>query len=128
MVPECDHPGGKTRLNHSWDRLDFVSMAQKTGDLGKVIIPGYYMPLRHAHASFAGLTERLEIVGDIMSPTTESNPNLIDRSLMTAHVCVVDALLVQDERFKIHGLAEALQVCKQDFVHVWVGDAVIGPL
>lgn len=120
MIPECDHPGAKMRLNHSWSRLDFVAMAQKTGDLGKLIISGYYMPLRHAHASFAGMTERLEMVGDTMAPIVESDPNLIDRSLMTAHVCIVDAIRLQEERFKIEGLPEALQICRQDFDRVWV--------
>src|SRR5271166_5302349 len=41
MVPVCDHPGAKMRLNHTWSKLDFVAMAKKTGDLGKLIIPGY---------------------------------------------------------------------------------------
>jgi hypothetical protein len=55
-----------------------------------------------------------------MAPIVESDPKLIDRSLMTAHVCLVDAIRVQEERFKLEGLAEALQICKQDFGRVWV--------
>jgi hypothetical protein len=48
-IPVCDHPGAKTRLNHTWSRLDFVSLAKKAGSLGSLIVPGYYMPMRHAH-------------------------------------------------------------------------------
>jgi Family of unknown function (DUF5677) len=122
MVPVCDHPGAKMRLNHTWSKLDFVAMAKKTGDLGKLIIPGYYMPLRHAHASFAGLTERLEIVNGQMSLKTDAQPDMADRSLITAHNCILNALEVQKEHFKIEGLEEAMQVCFRDFVRVWSPD------
>lgn len=119
MIPECDHPDAKMRLNHSWSRLDFVAMAQQTGELGKLIIPGYYMPLRHAHTSFAGITERQEIIGETMTPTEASQPRLIDRSLMTANFCVLDAIWLQEQRFKVEGLTKALQTCKEDFAREW---------
>jgi hypothetical protein len=54
MIPVCDHPDAKMRLNQTWNKLDFVSMAKTTGDLGDLIIPGYYLPLRHAHPTFGG--------------------------------------------------------------------------
>jgi len=123
MVPVCDHPGAKMRLNHTWNKLDFVAMAKRTGDLGKLIIPGYYMPLRHAHATFAGLTERLEIVNGQMSLKTDAQPDMADRSLITAHNCILNALEVQKEHFKIEGLEEAMQVCFRDFVRVWSPDS-----
>jgi hypothetical protein len=123
MVPVCDHPGAKMRLNHTWSKLDFVAMAKRTGDLGKLIIPGYYMPLRHAHATFAGLTERLEIVNGQMSLKTDAQPDMADRSLITAHNCILNALEVQKEHFKIEGLEEAMQVCFRDFVRVWSPDS-----
>jgi hypothetical protein len=119
MVPVCDHPGAKMRVNHTWSKLDFVAMAKTAGALGKLIIPGYYFPLRHAHATFGGLTERLEIVDDRMGVKSEAQPETADRSLMTAHNCILNALEVQKERFKIEGLEEAMQVCFRDFVRVW---------
>jgi hypothetical protein len=54
MIPVCDHPDAKMRLNQTWNKLDFVSMAKTTGDLGDLIIPGYYLPLRYAHPTFGG--------------------------------------------------------------------------
>jgi hypothetical protein len=123
MVPVCDHPGAKMRLNHTWSKLDFVAMAKKTGDLGELIIPGYYMPLRHAHATFAGLTERLEIVNGQMSLKPDAQPEMADRSLITAHNCILNALEVQKEHFRIEGLEEAMQVCFRDFVRVWSPDS-----
>jgi len=119
MTPVCDHPDAKKRLRHSWNKLDFVAMAQKTGALGTLIVPGYYLPLRHAHATFGGLSERLEIVDDRMGISPDSQPELADQSLMTAHNCLLVALEVQKDYFKIEELSEPLQVCLKDWVRVW---------
>ena len=75
-------------------------MAKKAGEIGKLIVPGYYFPLRHAHPTFGGLTERLEIVNEQMSLKGNAQPEIADRSLMTAHNCILDALKVQSEHFK----------------------------
>jgi hypothetical protein len=123
MVPVCDHPGAKMRLNHTWNKLDFVAMAKRTGALGKLIIPGYYMPLRHAHPTFGGLTDRLEVVDRRMGLKGEAQTEIVDRSLMTAHNCILDALKVQSEHFKIEELEDAMQVCYQDFLRVWSPDS-----
>ncbi len=40
MIPVCDHPGSKMRLNHTWNKLDFVAMAKKAGEIGRLIIEG----------------------------------------------------------------------------------------
>lgn len=125
MVPVCDHPGAKMRLNHSWNKLDFVAMAKKTGELGTLILPGYYMPLRHAHPTFGGLTERLEIVDGRMGLDAEAQPEIADRSLTTAHNCILNALSVQGSHFKIEGLDEAMQVCYRDFYRVWSPDSPV---
>src|SRR5437016_5029379 len=119
MIPVCDHPGSKMRLNHTWNKLDFVAMAKKAGEIGKLIVPGYYFPLRDAHPTFGGLTERLEIVNEQMSLKGNAQPEIADRSLMTAHNCILDALKVQSEHFKIEGLEDAIQVFYCDFVRVW---------
>lgn len=119
MVPVCDHPGAKMRLNHTWNKLDFVAMAKKTGALGKLIIPGYYMPLRHAHPTFGGLEERLEVVDGHMHLKAEAQTEIVDRSLMTAHNRMLDALQVQYEHFQIAEMQDVMQICFQDFLRVW---------
>jgi hypothetical protein len=123
MIPVCDHTGSKMRLNHTWNKLDFVAMAKNAGAIGKLIVPGYYFPLRHAHPTFGGLTERLEIVHEKMSLKGDPQPEIVDRSLMTAHNCILDALKVQSEHFSIEGLEDAIQVCYRDFVRVWSPDS-----
>jgi hypothetical protein len=67
------------------------------------------MPLRHTHPTFGGLTERLEIVDGHMSLKAGPQPEIVDRSLMTAHNCMLDALKVQSEHFEIEGLEDAIR-------------------
>lgn len=119
MITDCKKCGTK-RLNHTWNKLDFIAMAKKTGGgLDKMIIPGYYFPLRHAHPSFAGLSQGMEIVDDTLTPGPDSRPELADDSLRSAHSLILNVLEVQNERFKIEGLAELNQVCLKDWVRVW---------
>jgi hypothetical protein len=101
------------------EQTGLVAMAKKTGALGTLIVPGYYLPLRHAHATFGGLSERLEIVDGRMGVSPDAQPEVADESLMTAHNCMLVALDVQKDYFKIQGLEEALQVCYTDFVRLW---------
>lgn len=122
MITDCDECGTK-RLNHTWNKLDFVSMAKKTGAIGTLIVGGYFLPLRHAHSTFAGLKERLEIVDDRMGFQPESQPKMADRALSMAHNCILNVLEVQNERFKIDGLAEELQTCFKDYLEVWAPDS-----
>lgn len=125
MVPVCDHPNPKMRLNHTWNKLNFVAMAKKTGELGTLILPGYYLPLRHSHATFGGLTERLETVDGRMGIKVEAQPEIADRSLTTAHNCILNALGVQGSHFKIEGLEDAMQICYRDFYRVWSPDSAV---
>jgi len=123
MIAVCDHLGAKERLNHTWNKLDFASMAKTTGVLGDLIIPGYYLPLRHAHPTFGGFSERLEIVDGASSLKSESQPAVADRSLMTAHNCILFMLTVQKEHFKLGALEDPLQVCERDFLRMWTPDS-----
>jgi hypothetical protein len=106
-----------------WNKLDFVAMAKKTGAIGTQIVPGYFLPLRHAHTTFGGLRERLEIVDDRMGFQPESQPEMADAALLTAHSCLLNVLEVQKERFNIPGLEEQLQVSFRDFLEIWVPDS-----
>jgi hypothetical protein len=121
MIDDCKKCGTK-RLNHTWSKLDFVAMAKKTGSLGELIVAAYFFSLRHAHATFGGLTERLEITDDRME-MKQDQTDVADRSLIPAHLCILNVLEVLDERFKIEGLKEAIQVCFQDYERVWTSES-----
>lgn len=106
--------------NNTWNGLDFVSMAKRAGAIGTLIVPGYFDPLRHAHTTFGGLKDRLEIVDERIQFQHEPEPAVADQALMTAHNCILNVLEVQSERFKIDGLQEQLQTCLREFVEIWM--------
>jgi len=119
MITDCKRCGTK-RANHSWNKLHFAAMAKKTGPIGSLIVHGYFIPLRHSHSTFKAITERIEKAEDRMGFQRESEPKVADEALMTAHNCVLVALDVQKEHFKIEGLDAALDTCVRDWALVWM--------
>jgi Family of unknown function (DUF5677) len=120
MVTDCETCGTK-RVNHTWNKLDFVAMAKKT-PLGQLIVPGYYLPLRQAHSTVASLLSRLEEtegggVGFIPSAQREA----ADDALMTAHNIILLVLEAQEEHFKLVSLKKQLEVCRDDFMDIAKG-------
>lgn len=123
MITDCRKCETK-RLNHTWSKLDFATMAKRSGRLGTLIVPAYYTPLIHAHSNVASLTSRLaplEGGGFTFVPTAQRRE--ADSVLVTAHNVILHVLEVQEERFSVPGLREKLQTCSQDFLDVWKGRA-----
>jgi hypothetical protein len=58
-----------------------------------------------------------------MSLKSESQTDIADSSLMTAHNCLLCMLMVQKDDFKLEALEELLQVCLRDFVRIWAPDS-----
>ena len=120
MVKSCKSKTcDEMRLSHTWSRLDFVSMAKKAGPIGTLIVPAYFIPLRHAHPTLGSLSERIEIRDERMEFQSEDQPDMADQALMAAHNCVLIALEVQAERFNVNGLAEAMDTCVRDWRDIW---------
>ena len=118
MVTDCKKCGTK-RLNHSWNKLDFVSMAKQCGEIGMLRYPAYYVPLRHTHATVGSLLSRLEDkeiegVSFVSAPQRKE----ADEALMSAQNVIFQVLKVQEEHFKLPGLAEQIKRCEQDFVEM----------
>jgi hypothetical protein len=108
---------GTERLNHSWSKSNFVALSKTTGSLGRL---GYYIPMKHAHATFGALSSRLEVTKDdtiSFVPTAQRKP--ADEAFRVAHNIILHVLGVQDGRFKVAGLEEQLQICMQDFIDMW---------
>ncbi len=115
-VADCKECGTE-RMNHTWSKLDFVSMAKKTGTLGKLLFSGYLLPIRHVHATLASLDKRLEASetgGLAFIPTAQRG--LANTALITAHEILLEVLRVQEERFKLLGLEDKIKVCDQDYL------------
>lgn len=111
----CD----EKHVRHTWGKLDFVSMANKTGAIGSLIVPGYSVPLRYTHGTFRVMVDRLETKDEHLGFQRESQPEEADTALMTAHNCILVALGVQEERFKITGLKDAIEAAMRDWALVW---------
>ena len=124
LVTDCKKCGTK-RLNHTWNKLDFVAMAKRAGAIGTLIVPGYFVPLRRAHTTFGGLKDRMQIVNDRVEFQHQSQPKVADDALMTAHNCILDVLEIQAERFEVEGLREQLQICLRDFIDIWLPNAKV---
>jgi hypothetical protein len=124
MVTDCKTCGTK-RLNHFWNKSDFVTLSKTTGSkadgrLGALIVHGYYFPLKHAHATFGALTSRLEVAEDdsiSFVPTAQRKP--ADEAFKVAHNVILQVLLIHNERFKVATLEEKLQICTEDFIEIW---------
>jgi hypothetical protein len=111
---------GTQKLNHTWNKLDFISMARQTGSLGSLVVPAYYGPLTHAHSSFGALASRLSMLaggGVTFVPTAQHKE--ADIALMTAHNIILRVVEIQNARFALPGLGEKLQICFQDFLDIW---------
>ena len=118
MVTDCAVCGTE-KLNYTWSKLDLVAMAKKTGTLGKIIVPGYYIPMRQAHSTVASLLSRLEETQDgSISFVPDAQRGAADGALTVAHNILLEVLQVQLERFKLPDLEEELRVCTQDFLDI----------
>ena len=120
MVKSCKSKTcSEQRVGATWSKLDFVSIAKRAGDIGSLIVPGYFEPLRHTHSTFRAMTEHLDMDGNQMGFRRESQPEKADQALMTAHNCLLAALELQKERFNIPGLEEAFQRSIRDLALIW---------
>jgi hypothetical protein len=113
---ECE----TTRTNHTWSKLDFVSMARACGPLGQLIVPAYYLPMQEAHTTVRSLLNRLQAKSE---SSLEFNPGpqreIARDALMSAHNIMLNVLDLQKEHFDKSELEEPLQICLKDFVDVW---------
>jgi hypothetical protein len=113
-VEVCSECGTK-RLGHSWTKLDFVSMAKKAGPIGGLIVPGYYLPLQHAHPSVANFMSRMEESESGFTFDAGPQRDWADRALTTAHNCLLTVLDVEIAHLNIIEANELLLECVQDF-------------
>jgi uncharacterized protein DUF5677 len=128
MISDCK-TCGTSRMNHTWSKVDIVTMARMTKNLWPFILPGYYMPMREAHSTVGAIFSRL----DPESAATEKGlifdgklqRDRAHTALFTAHMILLDALELQREFFKIKELEPILQTCIADYTEMWKGDTKI---
>ncbi len=111
------------RINHTWHKLDFVSMASKVGKLGTAIVPAYYMPLAQAHGTFASAVYRLGESDGFFSPSVEMNDAEADRSFKYAHLILLNVLTVQNEYFKLEAAKDPLGRAYEHYLYAQLSRA-----
>jgi hypothetical protein len=117
------------RVNYTWHKLDVVSMAKKT-IFAPIIIPGYYVPMSHAHSTVHALISRLEETGEGgLGFNPDPQPRQADEALMTAHNIMLGVIEVQKKYFGLDQLSEPLGTCLQDWEEIWIkkGDQAVPP-
>lgn len=122
MIPACKECGTK-RLNHTWSRLDVVSMAGKVKKMRRMrdlVSAAYYLPLAQAHSTLASIIQRTGEVGDGYFAVDETRASSeADRSLHLAHLLILNALTVQKEQFHLPELATPIDEAFKHFTEVW---------
>ncbi|MDO8432187.1 MAG: DUF5677 domain-containing protein [Candidatus Binatus sp.] len=119
MVTSCKKCGTK-RLNYTWSKLDFVSMARATGSTGKRLVDAYFLPMEQAHSTAGAIGSRLKEKPDgTITFDNESQRGLADRALITGHNLMLDMLCLQREHFGLVALDDPVAKCLKDFAEIW---------
>jgi hypothetical protein len=122
LIPDCEKCGTK-RLNHTWSRLDVVSMAGKVsktmGRLRDAVVPAYYFPLAQAHSTFASLSARLKMVDGAVTFKEGPLRKDADRSFQFAHLLLLNMLNTQLEHFQLEPLKEPLKAAFEGYMKIW---------
>jgi Family of unknown function (DUF5677) len=117
-IDSCKKCGTK-KINHTWSKLDFASMAKLTA-VGKLLAQAYYEPLNHSHSTSEAMFLRLktspreQIIFD-----SEPQPNEADRALMVAHALMLELVGVQARYFNLPELEKLYEECANDHVRIW---------
>lgn len=118
MVTDCAVCGTK-RLNHTWSKLDVVSMAKAGKAFGKFVVDAYYLPRRHGHSTVGAVSSRLmEAEGGTLF-YGGSQRKEADGALKIAHKLIVVNLALQLEHFQLQALESPLQQCLDDAKYAW---------
>jgi hypothetical protein len=113
--PQCD----LKKPNHTWSKLDMVAMAKAT-PLGKLIVPGYYVPLRQAHATVASMLARLEdSPGGGLAFVARAQRKEADTAVRVALNILIEVFQVQYDRFKDPQLQQQIHACVKDFMGIY---------
>jgi len=110
--------GGRKRLQPSWTKIDFVSMANEVG-LGEYVKYAYHFTLEFAHPSVTAVLSLLdEIDGQLTILENGPQPKLAEVALMLAHYFLLDVLRLQIDHYKT-GNEAILQQCVDDYRYIW---------
>lgn len=118
MVTDCK-TCQTTRLNYTWSKKDFVSMARESEDLWRFIVPAYYLPTREFHSTMGAIFSRLDADsaarGEGLIFDGASQRGQADEAIISALIILLNILDLQRECFHLEELEPLLQTCFEDF-------------
>ena len=117
-ITDCRKCGTK-RLNHTWSRLDFITMAHQVGELGQLIVPAYYFPTRQIHSTVGALLSRLEMKDGRTTFRDGAQKEEADSTIQFAHLVLLNVLSLQKEHFEFDSIEKLLEQCFQDYADIW---------
>lgn len=119
VIPDCK-VCGTTRPNHTWSKVDIVSMARMTKNLWPFVLPGYYMPMREGHSTVGAIFSQLDPVTEHgLMFGGDAQRNRANTALFTAHMILIETFQLQREFFKIEELDPIIQTCISDYSEIW---------
>lgn len=120
LVPQCEC--GKTRVNHTWTRLDLPSMASQDEWLNGMLVEAYYLPMIHTHANPSAMSVRaLKLEGGSLGFNAGASPILADHAMATAHKLLLYAAELQHRYFDMDNLElrnKCWSECKEAWAHL----------
>jgi hypothetical protein len=104
---------GATRLNHTWTKLDIVSMAKKVGgEFENCCLAYYTQPMLQLHATPTSLITRMQI------DQSDDYRSEADRAVKSAHSILILVLETQDRYFRL-GLRPEVEGLRSRFSEAW---------
>ena len=107
----------------NWTHLDFVTLAERAGELGKplFVLAAYDEPTQQAHSTTESILGRLQERDGriIVGRRTEQERQAVSSVLVTAHGIVLQILELQHENFALKACEQAFHRCDKDFKEIW---------
>ena len=111
---------GTTRVNHTWNKLDIVSMSKHTRMLGKLVNEAYYIPMRHTHSTASSFVMRLEeSVPGGLGFNPDPQRKAADSTLRTAQLIILEILDIQQKFYSLADLQPMIEECEQDWIEIY---------
>jgi Family of unknown function (DUF5677) len=117
MVSDCK-TCKTTRLNHTWSKVDIVSMARMSDEnLWSLLVPAYYLPTQEFHSTIGAIFSRLdpEAADEGLILDGAAQRDRADQAIIIAHNLLLNILDLQRECFHIQELELLLQTCFEDY-------------
>lgn len=107
--------GGGKKLQASWTKKDFVSMANEVG-LGEEIRNAYYLPLKFAHPSVYSILTKLEVKNNKLNvKSNEPQRDTAKIAFPIAYFFILEVLRLQIEHFGLDVNNPIFQQCIDDY-------------